>query len=595
MKITKIKKTACLLAITMVGLGIWSCDNYLEEVRPQGALALDDLATEEGVEALLIGTYAAIDGYLEYPFAFQKSFPWHAAPSNWMYGSVAAGDAHKGSDPGDQNQANDIENFTALATNDFFRGKWWHVYEGVNRANQTLKSLKIAEEDGTIDAARATQIRAEARFLRGHYHFEAKKMWNNIPYLDENVEDVRVSNDTDAWPMIEADFQAGIDALPETQEEVGRASKWAAQAYLAKAKMFQQKYSEALQLLNPIILSGQFSLAPNYHDNYNAVTNNNSESIFELQYSVNDGTSEGQNGGYAEGLAFPFAATGAPSGCCGFFQASQNLVNAYQTDPTTGLPLIDTFNDNDFKSDFENGNYLNSSDPYTVDTTTPIDPRLDWTTGRRGVPYLDWGIHPGKDWVRDKSGTYGPYSPLKNVYYKSQEGSLVQTFATFWRGVANNFRLIRYADVLLWAAECEIEVGSLDKAQEYVDIVRDRAKNGNVVRFDDGTPAANYFIDTYQNAGISFSAEGADFARDAVRFERRLEFALEGHRFFDLVRWGIAANEINAYLTEEALKRPHLQGATFIAGKHEYFPIPQEQIDDSAIDGQATLTQNPGY
>ena len=589
------KKIFFILSICILVFSFWACEDYLEEVKPQGALTIDNLATEEGVEGLLIGAYAAIDGFLEHPFSFTRSFPWHAAPSNWIYGSVTAGDAHKGSDPGDQPQGNEIEDFTAIASNDFFRGKWWHVYEGVNRCNQTLKALKLAEANGKIDGSRAAQIRAEARFLRGHYHFEAKKMWNNIPYLDENVEDVRVPNNTDAWPLIEADFQAGIDVLPDVQAEVGRPSKWAAQAYLAKVKMFQQQYSAALPLLNEIINSGQFALAANYHDNFNAETNNNAESIFEIQYSVNDGTSEGQNGAFAEGLAFPFAASGAPSGCCGFFQASQNLVNAYQTDPSSGLPLFETFNDNDFKSDFENGVYIASSEAYDPDLTTPVDPRLDWTVGRRGVPYLDWGVHPGQDWIRDKSGTYGPYSPLKNVYYKRQEGSLVQAFATFWRGVANNFRMIRYADVLLWAAECEIEIGSLATAQEYVDLVRARASSGSVVEFSDGTPAANYFVQTYNDAGVSFEEEGKAFAWEAVRFERRLEFALEGHRFFDLVRWGIAADVVNEYLQAESLKRPHLAGATFQAGKHEYYAIPQEQIDDSSIDGQPTLTQNPGY
>ncbi len=571
-----------------------SCKNYLDEVKPQGALSVESLANEKGVNGLLIGAYAAIDGYLEHPFSYTKSFPWHAAPSNWIYGSVAAGDSHKGSDPGDQSQGNQIEDFSATATNEFTRGKWWHVYEAINRCNNTLKALAAAKAANTISADAAKRIEGEARFLRGHYHFEAKKVFNNVPFIDENVKDLRVANDKNIWANIEADFKFGVDNLAVKQSDLGRVTKWAAQAYLAKTKMFQGKYAEALPLLNEIIQSGKFSLAKNYSDNFNADVNNNSESIFEIQYSVNDGASEGQNGGFAEALAFPFANSGAPSGCCGFHQPSQNLVNAHKTDDK-GLPLFATYNATDLKSDIVGGKYLSSKEAYEPDRTTPIDPRLDWSVGRRGVPYLDWGLHPGQSWIRDQSGTYGPYSPIKNAYYKRQEGSLVATFATYWKGSANNFRLIRYADVLLWAAECEVEGGSLDKAQSYVDLVRARAASGSKATLADGKPAANYSVSTYEAAKTSFASKGKEYARSAVRFERRLEFAMEGHRFFDLVRWGIADTEVNKYLDTERTKRPLLKSAKFIKGKNEYFPIPQEQIDVSAVNGQPTLKQNPGY
>jgi hypothetical protein len=575
-------------------MGVSSCSNYLDEMKPQGSLSAESLATEKGVTGLLTGAYAAIDGYLEHPFSYTKSFPWHAAPSNWIYGSVAAGDSHKGSDPGDQSQGNMIEDFTATSANEFVRGKWWHSYEGINRCNNTLRALALAKKNNSISADKAKTIEAEARFLRGHYHFEAKKMWNNVPYIDENVTDPRVPNTANIWSNIEADFKFASENLPTKQADAGRATKWAAQAYLAKAKMFQSKYSEALPLLNGIIQSGQFSLAKNYSDNFNAETNNNTESIFEIQYSVNDGATEGQNGGFAEALAFPFANSGAPSGCCGFHQPSQNLVNAHKTD-ANGLPLFSTYNASDLKSDLDGGKYLKSSESFSPDKTTTVDPRLDWSVGRRGIPYLDWGLHPGQSWIRDQSGTYGPYSPIKNAYYKRQEGSLVANFATYWRGSANNFRLIRYADVLLWAAECEVEIGSLDKAQSYVDLVRARAMNGSKVTLSDGTPAANYSIKTYQLSGNTFASKGQAYARDAVRFERRLEFAMEGHRFFDLVRWGIADVEINKYLDVERTKRPLLKNAKFIKGKHEYYPIPQEQIDVSIVNGTPTLKQNAGY
>ena len=158
-----------------------------------------------------------------------------------------------------------------------------------------------------------------------------------------------------------------------------------------------------------------------------------------------------------------------------------------------------------------------------------------------------------------------------------------------------NYNLIRFADVLLWAAECEVEVGVLEKAREYVNMIRARA-SGCTVAIDysnncyNGEPSANYFADTYQTAWSD-----QVLARKAVRFERRLELALEGHRFFDLVRWGIAAEYINEYLETEKTRISHLIGAEFVAGKHEYFPIPQQEIDLSVVDGKPLLKQNPGY
>ncbi|HEY1021975.1 MAG TPA: RagB/SusD family nutrient uptake outer membrane protein, partial [Flavisolibacter sp.] len=254
----------------------------------------------------------------------------------------------------------------------------------------------------------------------------------------------------------------------------------------------------------------------------------------------------------------------------------------------TGLPLLDgayNVGANQVKND---QGLESSSTGYTPDAGN-LDPRLDWTVGRRGIPYLDWGLHPGKAWIRDQ-GFGGPYAPKKNVYYKAQEGKL--TDGTNWTSglTATNYKIMRFADVLLMAAEAEVEAGSLEKAREYVNRVRTRAAVGRVKNAA-GTDAANYVISNYTTAWTD-----KDVARQAVRFERKLELAMEGHRFFDLVRWGIADQAINAFLTYEKTKLPTPYGsATFTKGKHEYFPIPQRQIDLSSTGGQSTLTQNPGY
>ena len=264
-------------------------------------------------------------------------------------------------------------------------------------------------------------------------------------------------------------------------------------------------------------------------------------------------------------------------------------MNSYRTD-NSGLPLLSgAYNDPVNIVIDDDGK--ESDDNSFVEDTGNLDPRLDWTVGRRGIPYYDWGVHPGKAWIRNQ--TYGgPYSPKKNVYRKSQTGQYVDQS---WPGGpfnANNYTMIRFADIILWLAECEVEVGSLDKAREYVNMIRARAANpGGFVRESDSNNAsANYVIGLY-TAGYPF--DNRENARKAVHFERKLELAMEGHRFFDLVRWGEAPNTIEAYLNYEKTKRVEsLKDARFDAGVDEYYPIPQLQID---LMGPSILEQNPGY
>ena len=269
-------------------------------------------------------------------------------------------------------------------------------------------------------------------------------------------------------------------------------------------------------------------------------------------------------------------------------------MNSFQVDPTTGLPNPANYNATDVKND----QGVRSADPFIPEAGT-LDARLDWTVGRRGIPYLDWGKHPGFNWIRDQSYG-GPYSPIKNTYYNSQTG--VRTDRAFWTSgiTANNYTLIRYADVILMAAECEVEGGgSLERARALVNAVRARAADPTGFVLDGAAPAANYKVGLYTTPWTS----QAD-ARAAVRFERKLELGMEGHRFFDLVRWGVAATELNRILdynggvgTPAPLnRRPYLTSANFTANKNEYFPIPQGAIDRSVgSDGVAKLKQNPGY
>ncbi len=560
-----------LFTLVIVGFST-SCKNDFLEVIPKTGLSEATLANKAGVNYLLIGAYSLLDGVQTN--VGSPNADWHGSADNWIYGEVNADNAYKGSTSGDQPEISFIEQKQIQADNNHFRGKWRAVYDGVARSNDVIQMTGKAKD---MTEAEKTLVIAQARFLRGHYHFEAKKMWNMTPYVDDktynpaDANSTKIPNDKDIWPNIEEDLKFAYDNLPNRWPgEPGRATKWAAAAMLGKAYMFQKKFAQAKTLFDAIVASGQYRLMDKYHDNFRIATNNNAESIFEVQHSVNDGAAISNNGNRGATLNYPY---GGQTTCCGFFQPSQNLVNVFKVD-ANGLPLFDTFN--------------NPPDVEST-TTSPLDPRLDWTVGRIGLPYLDWGTMT-PNYIRDMSYA-GPYSPKKNVPYASD-------IAAGWTGNgnnprfnANNYRMIRYAHVLLMLAEAEAELGNLERARELVNQIRRRAANPDgFVKTASGAPAANYRVGTYDSPWTS-----KEFAINAVRFETRLELAMEGHRFFDLVRWGIAASTLNAYYAVEGTKRAYLRGVQFTANKHEYFPIPLQEIVNSQLKGQPTLKQNPGY
>jgi hypothetical protein len=605
------KNTHKLLAIgaaALITIGL-SCRRYLD-IPPTGVLNNQVLANKAGVEGLLIGAYSLLRGYNPaVPNSGVRQ--WTQAASNWIYGSVVADDAHKGSVSYDQPEIASMESYNTTPVNPYINDKWISLYAGVQRANDVLRELPLVK-DGSISPDQLKAIEGEARFLRGFFHFEAAKFFRNIPFIDETVTysagNGNASNAESAWPKIEADFQAAINVLPALQPQPGRVNVWAAKSFLAKTYMFERKFAEANVLLKDVIVNGTTTSGLHYDlvhyaDNFNPSTKNSIESIFAVQFTVHDG-GNGLNGNSGDLLNFP---AGGPATCCGFFQPSFSLVNAFKTDPATGLPLFNTYNNSDLKSD----QGLVSSDPFTP-PTDPLDPRLDWSVGRRGIPYLDWGVHPGKSYITTQDEG-GPYSPIKNIYYKAQATTTSDNGGGWAPGQAssNNYNLIRFADVLLWAAECEVEIGTLTQAEAYVNRVRARAADpaGWVHTYIDNndptkgfttTPAANYKIGLYSG---EFAANGQAYAREAVRFERRLEFGMEGHRFFDLQRYdnntGYMADVLNAYVQHEVgvanFNPVVLKTANFTKGKNEIYPIPQTQIDLSVIGGKPVLVQNPNY
>ena len=300
------------------------------------------------------------------------------------------------------------------------------------------------------------------------------------------------------------------------------------------------------------------------------------QAVYTVQYSVND-NSGGRNGGWGEVLNFPYKSGASPGGCCGFFNPTQDFVNSFRVG-ADGLPLIDlaagTYSYNDEKVTNDQGVALDAE--YTPYDGT-LDPRLDWSVGRRGIPYWDWGPHTGQDWIRDQSYS-GPYSPKKQVYKLEQEGTLTEVGNWTSGSTATGYRMIRFADVLLLKAECEAMTGTDDLGLGEVNAIRNRAADPTTwVLNDDGTPAANYVIAPYASFG------NANEAMMAIKFERKLELGQEGHRYYDLQRWGDVVTECNRILTYEKTMEwgQNLYGGATVGSEDVNFPLPQRQIDVS--------------
>lgn len=584
------KKSKIFLAMGMAFIVLLiACSEEFSTREPLGQFGQPSLQTPEGVDKLLIGAYAMIDGS-----GLDGTADWNVTVENWAF-NLASDDALKGTDAGDQPEQSFIEAYDYQSFNGHITNRWRSLFKGVARTNDVIDAANAVE--GIADDKKV-QIIAEATFLRALFHMEARKMWRMPPYIDDaaydvsDIESSKVPNDREIWPLIEADFEAAIAVLPTSQSDIGRPTSWAAKAFLAKSKMYQgwnddgsantAKLQEAKVLLDDILNNGGFTLVPKFEDNFLVATRNNSESIFEIQYAVSSAADQASARGM--GLAHPYT---DPWGCCGFYQVSQNLVNAYRTEG--GLPLLDTFDDVDVTEAVDETTTLSTY-------TGTLDPRLDHSVGRPGILYKDFKIYQ-TDFVRDLSYA-GPFFSKKHVAEMAGFG-----IGGWGNLTANNYRYMRLGMIVLWLAEAEVELGNLERARELVNMIRARASDPatfvpkatqgtdrNDFTIVDGEPAANYEISQY-NAAWTDPAT----ARKAVRFETRLEFAMEGHRYWDLVRWGIAAEVLNAYIASESDHRQYLSGKSFTKGKHEYFPIPLEAIDRSSVDGAPTLTQDPAY
>ncbi len=566
----RILYTALIGASFMIG----SCGKGFLEKIPQGQLSTEQVANAEGIEAMLIGAYGIMNGNVSGTWG-----NYAAAPSQWVFGEITSDNAHKGSEQTDQPAMLLLETMDPNPDNDNLRTMWQVYYEGVLRCNNTLRFL-IEDQAGakTISATRAKQIEGEVRMLRGHYYFFMWRIFRNLPYIDENTtteEAKSKANDTDIYDKIIADVKFAAENLTTTKYkgESGRMDKNIAKAYLGKLYLYQKKYDLALPLFQDVIGNKDLTKMP-FTNNFDIATEDGPEALLVSKHAINpDGSADNANVG--DMLSGIYA---APVSCCGFYQPTFDLVNAYKVD-ANGLPYLNNeYRTNPYKSDFN----LSVADKasYEVNKNLRVDPRLDYTVGRRGVPFLDYGIMAGDSWIR-KAADSGPFVGIKTMINQSQFAGNTVAGEAYITGLDVN--IMRLADVILMAAECAAELDQLPLAKEYVNMVRERAAT-IPKKAVAGVNIADYDVKPYP----TFASK--DYARAAIRMERRLELAMEGHRFFDLVRWGIAKNVLESYSTFEGQFLPFYQSLNY-KPHNDYFPIPQTEIDRSG----GVLKQNTGY
>lgn len=573
----KLEYIKTILAITFVVVIAFSCQDEFLDFTPTGVISSEELNTPEQVEKLVISAYASLG----------NDHVWQPYQYLWPYGSVRADDSYKGGgDISDQFDYALLETFQAITPNPgYYNTIWVKIYSGISRANDALRRLANMTDS---EFPNKSERIAEMRFIRGHYEFILKILYKHIPYIDENVsvEDIpTLSNhkltDQEGWAYIADEFRAALAVLPETQAEDGRPTKNAARAYLAKTLLYkayvqdenhqvvsitQSELEEVISLVDDIEATGAHDLSTDIAENFLAEFEDRPEVVWAIMRSIQDGSNDGR-------LNFSSAlnsSMGPGYGCCWFNIPAKTLINAFKTD-ANGLPLFQTFNEA----------------PSIDDAQDVLDNNMDPRMGHTAVvPGMPWKYDPNRifdDTYLRASAVYGNTGALKDQEHPDSPD--FRAFGAFF-GTAKNTDIIRYADVLLFKAEALIELGRMDEALPIINRIRSRAATSTTrLVYADGSPSGNWNVGQYATLGSQ------DNARKILQWERRLEFAMEAVRFFDLVRWGIAGPTMTEYFDVEKERRDYLKSAEFTVGTHEYLPIPQAQI----IIGKGVYEQNPGY
>ena len=576
------KTTYKLLSVISIIFGMTSCSDFLEEQVPQATLTQDEVKNPEYVDNVLISAYAGLVTIEDMNASF----------SLWNY-DTRSDDAYVGgSDFSDGEPFHRLEKSTGVMTTDWpFSSIWNKFYNYLSRVSLSLDILASADQESPIIQERT----AEMKFLRAYGHFQLKRLFKKIPFVNKpNMQEAdynalsntEYTND-EGWQQIINDLQDAYAVLPAVQSEKGRPTKAACAAFLAKVYLYKAYHqddantnqvtsvsSEDLQKVveyTAASLYNGYGLEPDLHNNFRPEEQyeNGKESIWAIQYSRNDGTVYG-NLNFSNRLIVPCIPKVHDSGC-DFYKPSINLVNAYRTN-SNGLPMASSA----------------TTDDYKVGSAQTVDPRLFVTVGVPGTPYMfntNFMMSESNAWSRS-GGTFGYFVSLKQNVDPALTDIYLYLCDSQWASSMNRI-VFRYADVLLMRAEALAQLGQTAEAITLVNQVRKRAAdmaNASVVSNYPNKYGVHYAVGMYNG---SYSKEEA---MEIVKTERRLELAMESERFFDLVRWGDAATVLNRYYSEESQKMIFLAGSQFTANKNEYLPVPWEQM--AASNGH--YTQNCG-
>ncbi|WP_291528768.1 RagB/SusD family nutrient uptake outer membrane protein [Bacteroides sp. UBA939] len=537
-------KIAILILTCGVSMSFSSCTNLLDE-KPYGQFTSGQI-DDASIEGLMAAAYAGLEAHF---FGNNESFT--APATNWVF-DVRSDDAYKGGG-GVSMEASihqlEISNLTS--DNPTAVNKWKNNYFAISRIHKAMNAVRDA------NIAKKDELMAELRLLRAHFYFDLIRIFERIPYLTEDSDPSTVTNKEftreQIFDKLKDDLQFAWDNLPENQPSVGRFNKYVAAAYMAKVALETRDWAKTVEFADYVIGSSKYALYDNYLDMSKIEFNNQKESVMAIQFSTANNNAHINWGNllnttYSDGNLFGSGDD--------FFLGSQNLVNAFRTDEN-GLPYPDNFNE------------VNVTASYTGN----VDPRLDFTVGRIGIPFR--GHTYNERWCRAYD-IYGEYSGKKGMIDPAS-ADMVQGFP--WGASSLNYSIIRYADVLLWKAEALIESNqNPDGARTIINDIRAKAKrsvDAGYAPVDVDPVRVSYKIETYPATGWT-----QEYARKALRMERRLELALEGHRWFDLVRWGEAVQVVNKYMREEETLRPYYQDGT-ISENEIYLPVPKDEVENS--------------